>query len=123
MPGSRGRTILPGRCPRCAAPTLFHGLLRFAPSCSKCGLDFTAFNVGDGPAAFLTLIIGTLVTALAIWVQLAAQPPFWVHILLWVPLSFAAVIAGLRVSKAALLKAEYRRNAGQIRSVEDDAAP
>ena len=111
---------MPGRCPRCAAPTLFAGLLDFAPSCAKCSLDFTQFTVGDGPAAFLTLIIGTLVTALAIWLQLAAQPPFWVHIVIWVPLSIILVIVGLRISKAALLKAEYRRSAGQVRSVEDD---
>ena len=28
------------------------------PRCRACGLDFAAFNVGDGPAAFLILIVG-----------------------------------------------------------------
>lgn len=104
-----------GLCPRCAARTLFDGVARFAPRCGACGLDYTRFNVGDGPAAFLTLIIGAVVAGLAIWVQIAFEPPFWVHILLWVPLTSLAVVMGLRAGKAALLAIEYRRDAGEGR--------
>ncbi|HET9627902.1 MAG TPA: DUF983 domain-containing protein [Novosphingobium sp.] len=102
-----------GCCPRCHSRTLFAGIAKFADRCRVCGLDFTAFNVGDGPAAFLTLIIGAVITGLAIWLQLAVEPPFWVHILLWVPLTAAAVIGGLRATKAWLLQAEYRRKASE----------
>lgn len=105
-----------GLCPRCGARTLFAGLARFAPRCRACALDFSAFNVGDGPAAFLTLIIGALITALAIGLELAAHPPFWLHILLWVPLTTLAVIWGLRAGKGALLAAEYQRRAGEHRT-------
>lgn len=108
-----------GLCPRCGAKTLFEGLIRFAPRCSACGLNLNQFNVGDGPAAFLTLIVGGLIAALAIWVQLAFEPPFWVHILLWVPLTTALVIGGLRVAKAWLLGAEFRRRAGEGRLKDD----
>lgn len=104
-----------GLCPKCGARTLFEGVAKFAPRCRVCGLDFSAFNVGDGPAAFLTLIVGALITALAIWLELAAHPPFWVHILLWVPLTALAVIWGLRAGKGALLAAEYQRKAGEGR--------
>jgi uncharacterized protein (DUF983 family) len=104
-----------GLCPRCGARTLFAGVAKFAARCRVCGLDFTSFNVGDGPAAFLTLIIGALVTALAIGVQIAWHPPFWVHILLWVPITTGAVIWGLRAGKSALLAAEYQRRAGEHR--------
>ncbi len=100
-----------GLCPRCGARTLFEGLARFAPKCPACGLDYAQFNVGDGPAAFLTMVVGALVVGLALWVQLAFEPPFWVHVVLWVPLTAAAVVWGLRAGKAALLAAEYRRGA------------
>lgn len=112
-PGGFSAKVPFGHCPRCRAKTLFAGVISFAPKCRACGLDFTAFNVGDGPAAFLTLIIGALVSALAIWLQLAAEPPFWVHVVLWLPLTTFAVLAGLRYGKAKLLAAEYRRRAGQ----------
>ena len=93
-------------------------MISFAPKCRACGLDFSAFNVGDGPAAFLTMIVGGVVSALAIWLQLAAEPPFWVHVVLWVPLSLIAVIAGLRYAKAKLIAAEWRRKAGEARRRE-----
>lgn len=102
-------------CPKCGARTLFSGVAQFAPRCRACGLDFSSFNVGDGPAAFLTLIIGAIVTALAIWVEFGFRPPFWVHILLWVPLTAGLVLWGLRAGKAALLAAEYQRRAGEER--------
>jgi len=100
-----------GLCPRCGSRTLFAGVAKFAPHCRACGLDFGGFNVGDGPAAFLTLIIGALITGLALWLELAAHPPFWVHVLLWVPITAAAVVWGLRAGKGALLAAEYQRRA------------
>lgn len=105
------RAALLARCPRCEIAPLFDGWIRFAPKCRSCGLDLATFNVGDGPAAFLILIVGGLITGLAVTLQLAADPPFWVHILLWVPLTTALVILCLRVSKAALLILEYRNKA------------
>ena len=105
-----------GLCPRCGARTLFEGVAKFAPRCRACGLDFSAFNVGDGPAAFLTLIVGALITALAIGLELAAHPPFWVHVILWVPITATAVVWGLRAGKGALLAAEFKRRAGEHRA-------
>ena len=111
---------LGGLCPRCGARTLYDGLLRFAPSCRACGLDLSTFNVGDGPAAFLILIVGAVVTAAAITVQLVFSPPFWVHVILWVPVTAALVIALLRMSKALLLALEYRHRAAEGRIVGTD---
>lgn len=109
-----------GSCPRCGGRTLFAGsLAQFAEKCSACGLDFGKFNVGDGPAAFLTLIVGALITGLALWVESAFHPPFWVHIVLWIPITAGAVIWGLRAGKAALLAAEFQRGAGEGR-VKDE---
>jgi uncharacterized protein (DUF983 family) len=109
---------LKGLCPRCGARTLFAGTARFAEACRACGLRFSDYNVGDGPAAFLTLILGTIVTALAIVVELSFSPPWWVHVLLWVPLTLAGVLASLRLVKGWLLALEYRNAAreGKVRS-------
>ncbi len=106
---------LRGLCPRCAARTLYQGLASFAPKCRACGLDFAAFNVGDGPAAFLILIVGAIVTALAVALELAAEPPFWVHILLWLPLTTVLVVGSLRFAKGLLMALEYRHRAREGR--------
>lgn len=112
------RAALKGLCPRCGRSRVFDGWVRFAPACPACGLDLTRFNVGDGPAAFLTLILGAIVTTLAIVLELKVHPPIWVHLLLWIPLTFAGVIWSLRVAKAALLAAEYRNAAREGRIVD-----
>jgi len=104
-----------GLCPRCGAPTLFAGWIKFADRCSACGLDFAQFNVGDGPAAFLTLILGTLVTAAAITLELTLHPPLWLHMLIWIPVTLAGVIWSLRIAKGALMSAEFRNAAREGR--------
>ena len=118
------RAALFGLCPECGAPTLFDGPTKFAPRCRACGLDYSTYNVGDGPAAFLTMIIGALIVAAAIAVDFAFEPPLWVHVLLWVPITAAAVVYGLRVGKAALLASEHQRKAAEGRLVDrhDEAA-
>jgi uncharacterized protein (DUF983 family) len=109
------RAGLTGRCPRCNERTLFAGWIKFADRCDNCGLDFSAFNVGDGPAAFLTLIIGALVAAMAITVELVFSPPAWVHIILWPPITLALILGSLRASKGILLALEYRNAAREGR--------
>jgi uncharacterized protein (DUF983 family) len=111
-------SALLGQCPRCGAKSLYRGLASFAPACRACGLDYSSFNVGDGPAAFLILIVGGLVTGLAIALELGASPPFWVHILLWLPLTALLVIGSLRVAKGLLLALEYRHRAREGRISE-----
>jgi uncharacterized protein (DUF983 family) len=98
---------LRGLCPRCGAKGLFKGLVAFSPACRACGLDLEAFNVDDGPAALLILVVGGLITGLAIALELAASPPFWVHVILWVPLTAALVIGSLRVAKGMLVALEW----------------
>jgi uncharacterized protein (DUF983 family) len=114
------RAAASGCCPRCGRGRLYAGLLRFNERCPACGLDFAAFNVGDGPAAFLTLIIGAVVVGLALWVELSFSPPWWVHVLLWLPLVVLATIASLRVTKGVLLALEYRNQAAEGRLDGDE---
>jgi uncharacterized protein (DUF983 family) len=113
---------LHGLCPRCGAKTLFAGFAKFANRCGACGLDYNAFNVGDGPAAFLTLGIGTIVLVLALTLELTAHPPWWLHVLLWVPITAGAVLGSLRIAKGWLLALEYRNRAREGRVVDEPAA-
>jgi uncharacterized protein (DUF983 family) len=105
-----------GICPRCVEGTLFRGFVQFADRCSHCALDFTQFNVGDGPAAFLILIVGAVLTAGALLLDAAAEPPWWVH-LVWLPVALLLTLGGLRLAKGWLLGAEYRNRAREGRLV------
>jgi uncharacterized protein (DUF983 family) len=106
-----------GLCPRCGAQTLFGGPVSFASKCRSCGLDFASYNVGDGPAAFLVLIVGAIVAVGAIVLELAASPTWWVHVV-WLPVAAGLTVFGLRLGKAALLYQEYKHRAGEGRLSE-----
>jgi len=93
------------------------GWLAFAPKCNACGLDFSSFNVGDGPAAFLIFIVGTITVVAALVVDGAFSPRWWVH-LVWIPVATALTIGGLRVSKAWLVTQEYKHRAREGRIAE-----
>ena len=108
------QAALKGDCPRCGAHTLFAGWVGFAPKCRNCGLDFDSFNVGDGPAAFLIFIVGTITVVSALVVDGAFSPPWWVH-LVWIPVASALTVGGLRLSKGWLLAQEYKHRAREGR--------
>lgn len=112
-----------GLCPDCGAKTLFSGPVQFSDKCDSCGLDYSAFNVGDGPAALLTMAIGALIIIAAINLEIAAHPPFWVHALIWVPVTVILVVLSLRFAKGALLIAEHRNKAreGELANKDDKA--
>ena len=114
---SAAEVALKGACPQCGARTLFAGWVRFAPVCRSCGLDFAAFNVGDGAAAILILVVGAIVVVGAMILDAEAEPPLWVH-LVWIPVAAALTLGGLRLTKAWLLAQEYRHQAGEGREVK-----
>ena len=108
---SIAKAALFGLCPQCGSKTLFAGLGQFADTCANCRLDFSSYNVGDGPAALLTMGIGALIILLALVVDSAFRPPFWVHAIIWVPFTAALTVITLRMAKAALLAAEHHNRA------------
>lgn len=114
-----GEAALFGLCPRCGARTMFAGPVQFADRCDSCDLDYSSFNVGDGPAAFLTLVIGAIIVVLAIWLELAFEPPWWLHVILWLPMVILGVIGGLRLAKGALLVREFGARAQEHRHKGD----
>lgn len=113
-PGGPAGQWLAGTCPACEKGRLFAGPVRFAERCNQCGLDFSQFNVGDGPAAFLILIVGALLVMGALVVDVTFEPAWWVH-LVWLPVGAALTVGGLRLAKAWLIGAEYRNAAHEGR--------
>ena len=105
---------LAGRRPRRKSKTLLAAWVRFAESCRACGLDLSSFNVGDGPAAFLILIIGAILTVSALIVDGSYSPLWWVHVA-WLPVGVAMTVLGLRWAKALLLTEEYVQRAREGR--------
>ncbi|BBU63625.1 membrane protein [Methylosinus sp. C49] len=96
-----------GRCPRCGKGHLFRGFLTLAPSCEVCGLDLAFADSGDGPAVFVMTIAGFIVVGAALYVEVAYAPPYWVHGLIFLPLTIIVCAGLLRPAKSLLIALQY----------------
>src|SRR5258708_6120680 len=106
---------LTGRCPRCREGRLFSGFLAVRKQCEKCGLDYSFADAGDGPAVFVILIAGFIVVGAALIVEVAYQPPFWLHAVLWGPLILIVTLLPLRLLKGLLIVLQYHHKAAEGR--------
>lgn len=106
---------LAGRCPRCGKGRLFQGFLGLRPACDHCGLSFDFADAGDGPAIFVIMIGGAIVVFAALITEVAYQPPYWVHALLWLPLTLIVTLAPLRPIKGLLIALQHHHQAAEGR--------
>jgi uncharacterized protein (DUF983 family) len=102
---------LGGRCPRCGEGRMFSGFLALAPHCEVCGLDYAFADAGDGPAVLVTLLAGFVVLGLALAVEVAFEPPFWVYIVVFAPLTLVVCLGMLRPLKGLLIASQYYNKA------------
>jgi uncharacterized protein (DUF983 family) len=106
---------LAGRCPRCGEASMFDGLLTIKPRCEVCGLDYAFADSADGPAVFVMLTTGFAAVGLALFIEAMWEPPFWVHLVVTLPLCALICLATLRPLKALLVFLQYRNKAEQGR--------
>jgi uncharacterized protein (DUF983 family) len=106
---------LSGRCPRCGEGKLFDGFLKIAPSCRACGLDYDFADSGDGPAVFVILIAGFVIVGLALWTQITYEPPIWVLLAIFLPLTVLVCLAMLRPLKGLMIGLQFRNKAEEGR--------
>ncbi|ACK50218.1 protein of unknown function DUF983 [Methylocella silvestris BL2] len=106
---------LKGRCPRCGKGKLFKGILELAPRCGVCGLDYGFADSADGPAVFVSLLGGFLVLGAALWTELVYEPPMWVHLVLFLPLTLIVCLGLARPLKGLLVAQQYRTKAEEGR--------
>jgi uncharacterized protein (DUF983 family) len=109
------KAALASKCPRCGKGKLFDGFLTLAPRCESCGLDYSFADSGDGPAVFVTLLAGFVVLGLALWVELTYEPPFWLHLVIFFPLTIIVCLGMLRPLKSFMVAAQFHHKAEEGR--------
>jgi len=108
-------TGLKGLCPRCGKGRVFQHFLGVRSNCDTCGLDLSFADTADGPAFFVMFAVGIAVVAAALAVEILYQPPYWLHLALWLPLTLVLAVFLLRPLKGVLLAQQYRHNAQEGR--------
>src|ERR1700761_2259742 len=105
------------RCPRCGKGKLYAGFLTLAPRCEACGLDYGFMDSGDGPAIFVIMIAGAIVVTAALITEVKYQPPFWLHAVLWLPLTLAVTLWPPRAIQSLLIALQFHHKAAEGRLV------
>jgi uncharacterized protein (DUF983 family) len=109
------------RCPQCGQGKVFQGYLKLATRCSVCGADFAKADAGDGPAVFVVLIVGAIVTPLLFVLQFAFAMAWWLAALITMAAAIGLCLALLPPFKATLFALQWKHKASEARFDDEGA--
>lgn len=90
---------------------MFTSWLKVAATCDHCGLDYRFASPDDGPAFFSLCVVAFPLTFVVVWLQLAFEPPWWIHLFTSVPLMALGCLLPLRPIKGWLVASQYMNRA------------
>lgn len=99
-----------GLCPRCSTGKIFQNILGLKPACPDCGLDLEPYQQADGPAFFVILFAGAIMTPIALWLY-RLLPSWPLYIAVIGALTLVLVLIMLRLAKGLLLASQYKTGA------------
>ncbi len=114
---------LRGRCPRCGNGRLFRAFLKVADRCPACGEELHHHRADDAPAYFVILIVGHIVVPLALSVEVAYTPPYWLHVALWAPLTLGLALGLLQPVKGAIVGWQWANRMHGFERHDEEAPP
>ncbi|MPZ41178.1 MAG: DUF983 domain-containing protein [Rhizobiales bacterium] len=114
-----------GRCPNCGEGRMFRAYVKVADHCPDCGEAFHHQRTDDAPAYFVILIVGHVVVPIVFTVEVAFSPSYWVHAVLWLPLTIGMSLALLQPIKGALVSLQWalRMHGFNPETSDDEMAP
>ncbi len=96
-----------GKCPACGNGALFTSYLKVADSCPDCGEEMHHHRADDAPPYFTILIVCHFIVAGVMFVEDYFHPSYWLHILMWFPLTIGLSMLLLPRIKGALVGLQW----------------
>jgi uncharacterized protein (DUF983 family) len=112
-----------GRCPHCGEGRMFRAFLKVADHCPACGEVLHHHRADDAPAYFVILIVGHIVVPLAMSVEMAYTPSYWLHAALWLPLTLGLSLSLLQPIKGALVGLQWALRMHGFNPAETELSP
>jgi uncharacterized protein (DUF983 family) len=106
LPRALGRG-LSMKCPACGEGRMFARFLKVADRCEVCHEELHHHQADDYPAYIVIFLIGKLVFAGVLFVELAYTPPYWVHFTLWMPLVLFGALGLLQPVKGLVVALQW----------------
>ena len=96
------------KCPNCGRGHLFHRFLKVADHCEICGEDFTSQRADDFPAYLVIVIVGHIVVPALLAVAIAYDPPAWLQLAIWLPVTLFASLGLLQPVKGTIVALQWQ---------------
>jgi uncharacterized protein (DUF983 family) len=109
------------RCPNCGGGRLFRRkFLKVEDRCEMCREELHHHRADDAPPYFTILLVGHAILPPLMALELAAAPPVWVHLVLWLPLTVVLSVMLLPPVKGAIVGLQWALRMHGF-GAEDDA--
>ncbi len=99
---------LRGRCPHCGEGKLFGKFLKVKDHCDVCGEEFHHHRADDFPAYIVVLLLGHIMVPFALEIEERFAPPFWIHMVVTIPLALLLALTLLQPVKGAIVALQWR---------------
>jgi uncharacterized protein (DUF983 family) len=96
-----------GRCPHCGKGSLFGRYLKVVDRCEACGESYSEHRADDLPPYLTIIVVGHVVIPLVLSVQQAYQPPDWLQMAIWVPVTLILTLLLLQPMKGAVVGMQW----------------
>jgi len=96
-----------GRCPCCGKGRMFGAFLKVKDHCEVCGEELHHHRADDFPAYVVILIVGHLLVPAVLSVETNFAPPYWVHLVLWLPPTLILTLGLLQPVKGAIVALQW----------------
>ena len=96
------------RCPNCGKGHLFGKYLKVADQCEECGEEFHHHRADDLPAYLVIMVVGHVIVPAVLAVEVAYSPPYWLHALIWLPLTLVSSLGLLQPTKGAIVGLQWQ---------------
>ena len=86
----------------------FGRFLKVADHCDVCSEDFTAQRADDFPAYLVIVVVGHIVVPALLAVAIAYDPPVWLQLAIWLPITLLASLGLLQPTKGAIVALQWQ---------------
>jgi uncharacterized protein (DUF983 family) len=96
------------KCPNCGRGHLFGRFLKVADHCEVCDEDYTPQRADDFPAYLVIVIVGHIVVPALLAVAIAYDPPTWLQLAIWLPITLFASLGLLQPVKGTIVALQWQ---------------
>ena len=96
------------KCPNCGRGHLFGRFLKVADHCEVCDEDYTPQRADDFPAYLVIIVVGHIVVPALLAVAIAYDPPAWLQLAIWLPITLFASLGLLQPVKGTIVALQWQ---------------